>query len=192
MRKILSGWTPKLRDEKGAINIASMLMMGLGMVFLAVGFIVFPLITDATDDLLDWTCTANGSISDATFTGFTDVIGITPLLILLGFLAAGVFAMYLGIKITKGSGGETKVNLGALIMLALALVFLAVALIIMPVALESICGVLTGDGTGISDSYQGLEDILLVTPLLLLIAFVGGAVISGFFGIKKLGAGGGD
>jgi len=162
------------------------------MVFLAVGFIVFPLITDATDDLLDWTCTANGSISDATFTGFTDVIGITPLLILLGFLAAGVFAMYLGIKITKGSGGETKVNLGALIMLALALVFLAVALIIMPVALESICGVLTGDGTGISDSYQGLEDILLVTPLLLLIAFVGGAVISGFFGIKKLGAGSGD
>lgn len=178
------------KSQRGAINIAAILMMGIGMVFLAVGFIMFPIVTDATDDLLAWTCTANGSIDDSTFTGFTDVIGITPLLVLLGFVSAGVFAMYLGIKISKGAAGGTSVNIGSMIMLALAMVFIAVALIILPVALEAICTVLTGDGSGISSDYVGLEDILLVTPLILLISFVSAAVVSGFFGIKKLGGGG--
>lgn len=176
------------KAERGSINIASILMMGVGMVFIAVGFIMFPIVTSATDDLLDWTCTANASITDATFTGFTEVIGITPLLVLLGFVMAGIFAMYLGIKVAKGAAGDTSVNLGSMILLALAMVFIAIALIIMPVALEAICEVLTGDGSGISSDYTGLSDILLVTPLLLLVAFVGGAVISGFFGIKKLGS----
>jgi len=180
------------KGQKGAINIASILMMGIGMVFLAVGFIMFPIVTDATDDLLAWECSANSSITDATFTGFTQVIGITPLLVLLGFVAAGIFAMYLGIKISKGAAGGTSVNLGAMLMLALAIVFIAVALIIMPVALDGICDALNDVGADYNGSgdYTGLDSILLVTPLLLLIAFVGAAVVSGFFGIKKLGSGG--
>lgn len=176
-----------IKRKKGAINIGAMLLMGIGMVFIAVGFIMFPIVTDACQDLLDWTCTANASITDATYTGFTDVVGITPLLVLVGFIAAGIFSMYLGIKISKGAAGHTSVNIGAMILLALAMIFIAIALIIMPVALEAICTVLTGDGSGISSDFTGLEDILLVTPLMLLIAFVGGAVVSGFFGIKKLG-----
>ena len=192
--KKLSNWFAKRlmpgdKGEKGAINIASILMMGIGMVFLAVGFIMFPIVTDATDDLLAWECSANTSITDESFTGFTEVIGITPLLILLGFVAAGIFAMYLGIKISKGATGNTSVNLGAMLMLALAIVFIAVALIIMPVALDGICETYDDVLTG-SNDYTGLGDILAVTPLLLLIAFVGAAVVSGFFGIKKLGSGG--
>lgn len=177
---------PGDKGEKGAINIGSILMMGIGMVFLAVGFIMFPIVTDATDDLLDWTCSANASLTDETFTGFTEVIGITPLLVLLGFVAAGIFAMYLGIKIGKGSAGGTSVNLGAMLMLALAIIFIAVALIIMPVALDGICETYNDVNTG-SNTYTGLLDILEVTPLLLLIAFLAAAVVSGFFGIKKLG-----
>ena len=73
-------------------------------------------------------------------------------------------------------------------MLALSLIFIAIALIILPVALDGICEVLHGDGTGISSDYTGLEPILEVTPLLILISFIGGAIVSGFFGIKKLGA----
>lgn len=178
---------PGDKGEKGAINISSILMMGIGMVFLAVGFIMFPIVTDATDDLLAWECSANASITDETFTGFTEVIGITPLLVLLGFVAAGIFSMYLGIKISKGAAGDTSVNLGSMLLLALAIVFIAVALIIMPVALDGICEAYN-DVSG-SSNYTGLDSILLVTPLLLLIAFVGAAVVSGFFGIKKLGGG---
>jgi len=192
MRKwIQKHMMPGDKGEKGAINISSILMMGIGMVFLAVGFIMFPIVTDATDDLLAWTCTANSSITDATFTGFTQVIGITPLLVLLGFVAAGIFAMYLGIKIGKTAAGGTSVNLGAMLLLALAIVFIAVALIIMPVALDGICDTLNSVGADYlgSGDYTGLDQILLVTPLLLLIAFVAAAVVSGFFGIKRLGSG---
>lgn len=180
---------PGDKGEKGAINISSILMMGIGMVFLAVGFIMFPIVTDATDDLLAWECTANTSITDATFTGFTQVVGITPLLVLLGFVSAGVFSMYLGVKIGKSAAGGTSVNLGAMLLLALAIVFIAVALIIMPVALDGICS--TYNDVYDSSDYVGLSQILLISPLLILIAFVAAAVVSGFFGIKKLTTGGG-
>lgn len=176
------------KDERGELNLGGILIMGIGMVFIAVGFIIFPIVMDACDDLLAWICTANASITDATFTGFTAVVGIVPLLVLVGFLAAGVFAMYLGIKVTRGSG-STKLDLGTMIMLALAMIFIAIALIILPVVLEAICTVLTGDGSGISSSYTGLSPILLVTPLLILVSFIGGAIISGFFGIKRIGNG---
>jgi len=182
-------------DERGEVNISGILLMGIGMVFLAVGFIMFPIVTDSTDALLDWICTANTSITDATFTGFSSVVGITPLLVLVGFLAAGVFAMYLGVKISKGAAGGTSLNLGTMILLALSMVFIAIALIILPVALEAICSVLSNNsggvntGQGLNATYVGLGPILLVTPLLVLISFIGGAIVSGFFGIKKLGAG---
>lgn len=181
----------KHESERGSINIQGILMMGIGMVFIAVGFIMFPIVMDACDDLLDWTCTANASITDASFTGFTDVIGITPLLVLLGFIAAGIFAMYLGIKVTKGAAGTTHVDIGTMVLLALAMVFIAIALIIMPVALEAICEVYDEVKYQGSTDYTGLDDILGVTPLMLLISFIGGAVISGFFGLKRLGGGGG-
>lgn len=175
--------------ERGAVNIGGILLMGIGMVFLAIGFIMFPIVTDATDALLDYECADNTSITDATFTGFTEVVGITPLLVLLGFVSAAVFSMYLGVKVTKaGYGG--KVDLGTLILLALSIVFIAVALIILPVALDGICTVLHGDGAGISSDYSGLQEILEVTPLLILVSFLGGAIVSGYFGIKNLGKGG--
>ena len=182
----------KARNERGEIDIAGILLMGIGMVFLAVGFIIYPIVMDATDALLDWTCVANTSINDATYTGFTQIVGITPLLVLIGYLSAAVFTMYLGIRVMKGAA-STSLNLGTLIMLALSLIFIAIALIILPVALEGICSVISNNsagadtGQGLSADYVGLGDILLVTPLLILISFIGGAIVSGFFGIKKLG-----
>lgn len=177
-----------VRKENGAVNIASTLMMGISMVFLAVGFIMFPIVTDATDDLLAYTYSSNASITDATFTGFTAVVGITPLLVLLGFVSAAVFSMFLGIRIAKGTAGGTRIDMGGIIMLALSMVFVAVGLIIMPVTLDGIASVIHGGGSGISSSYTGLSSILHVTPLLVLISFIGGAVVSGFFGIKRLGS----
>jgi len=173
-----------VRNERGSINIGGTLLMGIGMVFLAVGFIMFPIVTDDTDDLLAYAYSANNTITDATFTGFTAVVGITPLLVLLGFLSGAVFAMYLGVKITKGAAGGTQLDLGSIMLMGLSVVFIAVALIILPVALDGISSVIHGGGTGISSSYTGLSPVLLVTPLLILISFLGGAVVSGFFGIK--------
>jgi len=95
--------------------------------------------------------------------------------------------MFLGVKVMKGGSGETKLDLGSLLMLGIYLIFIAIALIILPVALDGICSVLHGGGHGINSAYVGLEPILLVTPLLILISFIAGAVITGFFGIKRIG-----
>lgn len=181
-------WLPQIRDEKGEIDIGGIMIMGIAMIFLAVGFIMFPIVTNATDDLLAYSYSANASITDATYTGFTQVIGITPLLVLIGYLVASVFTMFLGIQVIRGAASRAKVDLGQLVLLALSIVFIAVALIIMPVALDGISSVVHGGGSGISSSYSGLEPILLVTPLLILVSFLGGAVVSGYFGIKRLGA----
>ncbi len=177
----------QMRKERGAMDVGGILLMGIGMVFLAVGFIMFPIVTTSTDALLAYEYSANTSITDATFTGFTAVIGITPLLVLVGYISAAVFSMFLGVKIVRGGEGGTKLDMGSLLMLGISLIFIAIALIILPVALDGISSVISGDGAGINSAYTGLEPILLVTPLLILISFLAGAVISGFFGIKRLG-----
>ena len=178
-----------LREERGAIDVGGILLMGIGMVFLAVGFIMFPIVTTATDSLLAYQYSGNATITDASFTGFTAVIGITPLLVLIGYLSAAVFSMFLGVKVMRGGEGSTHLDLGSLLMLGVSLIFIAIALIILPVALDGIASVLHGGGSGISSSYTGLSAIMHVTPLLILISFLSGAVISGFFGIKRLGGG---
>lgn len=173
-------------NERGEMNIGGILLMGIGMVFLAVGFIMFPIVTTSTDSLLAYEYSGNTSITDASYTGFTAVIGITPLLVLIGYLSAAVFAMFLGVKVMRSGTGSTSLNLGNLLMLGISMIFIAIALIILPVALDGISSVLHGGGSGISSSYTGLSAIILVTPLLILISFLSGSVISGFFGIKRI------
>ena len=180
--------------ERGAIDIGGILIMGIGMVFLAVGFIIYPIVMTACDDLLGYAGTgynvsATVSCNATYFTGFIPVVGITPLLILVGFLSAGVFAMYLGVQVMKGGAGGTKIDLGTMLLLGISMIFIAIGLIILPVALDGICTVFDNSGAYLSASYTGLGPILRVTPLLLLISFVSGAVISGYFGLKRIGAG---
>ena len=172
-----------MRSERGDMDIGAILIMGIGMIFLAVGFIIYPIILTATDALLAYECTDNATVDAAYFTGFTAIVGITPLLVLIGFLSAAVFSMYLGVKIMKSGTGGTKLDLGTMLLLGLSMIFIAIGLIILPVVLDAICDVLT---PGLSSSYTGLGPILRVTPLLILISFIASAVVSGFFGVKKL------
>ena len=174
------------RNERGEIDIGGILVMGIGMVFLAVGFIMYPIVMTATDALLAYSYTTNATCQASYFTGFTPIVGITPLLVLIGYLSAAVFAMYLGVQIMRGGAGGTKLDLGTMLLLGISLIFIAIGLIILPVTLDAICSVIHGGGAGINASYTGLSPILLVTPLLVLVSFIAGAVISGFFGIKKL------
>jgi hypothetical protein len=176
------------RDQNGKIDIGGILIMGIGMVFLAVGFIMYPIVISATDALLAYSCTTNATVNAAYFTGFTPIVGITPLLVLIGFLAAAVFAMYLGVQLMKGGAVGTRLDLGTMLLLGISLIFIAIGLIILPVTLDGICTVIHGGGAGISSSYTGLSPILRVTPLLVLISFIAGAVLSGFFGLRRLGS----
>lgn len=186
LNKILNWLAPSAKGQRGAVDIGGILMMGISMVFLAVGFILFPIVTDATDGLLAYTYTGNITVTDATYTGFTAVVGITPLLVLLGFLSAAVFSMFMGVKISKGQA-SAKLDPGAIVMLGLSMVFVAIGLIILPVALDGISSIIAGDATGpMSTTYTGLSSILHVTPLLILISFLSGAVLTGFFGMKKM------
>lgn len=175
-----------IKGQRGNINIGGILLMGIAMVFLAVGFIIYPIVTTATDTLLAYEFSTNITNNAALFTGFVPVIGITPLLILIGYLTASVFTMFLGIRVAKG-GGSTKLDLGAILLLSISMIFIAIGLIILPVALDGISTVLHGGGSGINAAYVGLQPILLVTPLLILISFISGSVISGFFGIQRVG-----
>jgi len=181
-KKFLELWARR-HDERGEIDIGAILIMGIGMVFIAVGFIIYPIVITATDALLDYTCTACSTVDAAYFTGFTAIVGIVPLLVLIGYLSAGIFSMYLGVKIMK-EGGSTSLDLGTLLLLGISMIFIAIGLIILPVVLDAICSIIN---SGISTSYTGLSPILLVSPLLLLISFVAAAVVTGFFGIKRLG-----
>ena len=182
-----------MRSERGELDIGGILVMGIGMVFLAIGFIIYPIIMTATDALLIYDSSLNVSATVACnstyFTGFTAIVGITPLLILIGFLSAAVFAMYLGVKVMKGGSGGTKLDLGTMLLLGISLIFIAIGLIILPVALAGICTIFDNSGAYLSATYVGLGPILRVTPLLILISFVSGAVISGFFGLKRIGSG---
>lgn len=176
--------------QRGAIDIGGILLMGIGMVFLAVGFIMFPIVTTATDDIIAWHCAANATWGIEEFTGFEPIVAVTPLLVLVGYLSAAVFAMYLGVRMMKGgAAGGTKLDLGTSLLLGISLIFIAIGLIILPVILDAICAMLTGAEILDATVYTGLIPILEVTPLLVLISFVAAAVVTGFFGLRRLGGG---
>jgi hypothetical protein len=182
LRKVVNFFTGR---EKGEINIAGLMMMGIAMIFVAVGFIIYPVITDATDTILAYVYSGNNTITDASFTGLTSVTGIVPLIVLIGFLTAGVISGFMGYKMVKGGGGG-GINLGSLLMLGIGMIFIAVGLIIFPVIMDGVASVLHGGGHGIAATYTGLSSVLLVTPLIVLTAFLAGGVVSSFFGIKGM------
>lgn len=175
-----------LFKEEGAMNIAGIMMLGISMVFLAIGFIFLPISTTAAQALLDYAYTSCTSITDATYTGYTSVVGITPLLILVGFLSAAVVSGMMGIRIMKGA--DYKADPGSLMLLGLSIVFIAIGLIIEPVMLDGISSVYYNSGSGISASFTGYSSILLISPMLIHLAFLSAAVLSGFFGLKRIGA----
>lgn len=174
-----------LKDDSGQVNLGAIMMMGISFVFIAVGAVLFPNITDATDTILDYAYTTNTSITDATFTGLTAITGITPTLALLGYLAVAVLSGYMGVKVMR-SEASVNISPGNLLMLAVSLVFFAIGLYIFPTALDGFASIVHGGGNGISSSYTGLSPLVLIAPMLLLITFVAGTVISGYFGVKSL------
>ncbi len=176
-----------MKSEKGGVNIGTILMMAVGMIFISVGFIMFPNITTACTALLAYSYTANPAITDATFTGLTTTIGIFPLLTLLGFVSVAVISGFMGVRIAQGEG-NARLSVGGFLLLGISLVFIALGLYIFPVLLDGVASVAHGGGAGISGSFTGLSPIVLMSPMLVLLGYLVATVVSGFFGIKVIGA----
>lgn len=173
------------KGERGAVNIGTILMMAIGMIFLAVGMIMFPQVTSACTALLAYAYTACTAITDATYTGLTTTIGIFPLLTLLGYVAVAVISGFMGVRIAQGEGSG-KLSVGGFLMLGISLVFIALGLYIFPVLLDGVSAVVYGGGSGISASFTGLSSVVLMTPMLVLLGYLVATVITGFFGIRAM------
>lgn len=170
-------------SERGEMNIGGILMMSIGMVFLAIGFIFFPISTSSASTLLTWVYTANTTITHATFTGYDAVVGVTPILILVGFLSAAVITGFLGFKVMK-EGSSAGFSPGNLMMMGMSIIFISIGLIIEPVMLGGVAAVISAGTNG----FTGLTSLITVAPLLVHVGFLAASVFSGFFGIKSLAA----
>jgi hypothetical protein len=157
------------------------LILGISLIFMSVGFIMFGQVTDASTGILNWSYTANASIDTDFFTGLTAITGITPLLALLGYVTICVLTGFMGIKVIRGSG-EAKITPGGVLLLAIGLIFFAVGLRIFPVALDGIAYIVNSD----LSAFTGLEAVALIVPTLLLLGYVAATVLSGYFGMKSL------
>lgn len=165
------------------INIGQIIMFAIGFVFMGVGFSMLPTVLAACDAILAYAYTSNVSITDSTYTGLTSMTGLTPLLMVLGYVSVAVISGFMGIKIGRHEA-SARLNVAGILLLGIALVFFAVGLYVFPIALDGISATLHNGGGGISASYTGFSNFLLLSPMLMLLGFVTGTVVLGFFGIK--------
>lgn len=161
------------------------MLMSIGFIIAAVGLIFYPNVTDACTTLLAYEYSSNTSITDATYTGLTTTIGIFPLLTLLGYIAVVFIGMFMGIKLMSNEG-STKFSLGGILLSGIAMIFISLGLNIFPVMLDAISAIVHGGGTGISSAFTGLSSIVLMLPMIGMLSFVTGTVVSGFFGIRLM------
>ena len=174
--------------QRGSVDPAGMMLIAIGLIFLSVGMIIYPIVFDATDSVFSWH-SANYSAgppqvgyTTADFTGLNPILGIFPLLVLLGFVVEAVLNGIMGIQVMKGSGSG-GINPAALMMQSIGLIFLAVAMIVYPITLDGISAILTGLATA-TGIYTGIGSFAPVVPLLVLLAIIVAGVMASFFGIK--------
>jgi len=170
-----------LASERGEVNLAGMMMIAVAVIFIAVGFIIYPIIMDGTDGIINYVNADNASCTVDDFTGLGAVAGITPLIALLGFVTAACITGFFGFQSLRGGGGGSMHPKG-IMMLGIGQIFIAVMLIIFPVILDAICPLIMGD----LSAYTGLEPILQVTPMIVLTLGIIGTIMGQYFGTKAL------
>ena len=176
-----------LRDERGAVNMQGFIFVAIGLIMVAVGFIIFPIVVTGTDAILSY---ADGALSNhvftaANFTGLTSVAALTPLLVLLGFIVSTVLVGFMGVQTFRGAA-EYEGNPAQYLLLGVGMIFIAVALIIFPILLDGIVSAWDAvlDST-YSAQYTGLTGFIPIAPLLALVGTIFIGVVSEYFGIKK-------
>jgi hypothetical protein len=164
-------------------NITAILFLALSLCFVGIGVMFFGQVTDATDEVLAYTYSGNGTITDASFTGLTSIIGMAPMLVFLGYLSVAVIGGFLGYKIFKGEKSG-KMSPSGLILMGISIVFIGLGFRFIPIALDGFAYILHGGGSGINSAYTGLESIVKMGPMLLTLGYIAATVLSGFFGMK--------
>jgi len=80
----------------------SMVSMVMGIIAIAIAFVVFPIVLDATSGILTHT-------SIASFTGLESIAKVAPLIVFVGLIAGGGFGLFQGVKgMREKSGGKRK------------------------------------------------------------------------------------
>jgi hypothetical protein len=160
--------------------------MAIGLIFIAVGFIIYPIIISGTDGILAWTATISGkSFATSNFTGMSAVVPIVPLIVILGFIVATVLAGYMGVQVFRGNE-QGDVNPATYLLQGVGMIFIAIALIVFPIIMT---GVATAWASILSSanvsSYSAVVGFLPVAPLLALVGTVFIGVCSEYFGLRK-------
>ena len=70
---------------------SNMLWMGLGLVMVAVSFIIFPIVIDGADAIR-----TAGNVSQ--YTGLSSLVSIGPTLVFVGLLFGGVVSTFFGVR----------------------------------------------------------------------------------------------
>ncbi|MBA7604401.1 hypothetical protein ES703_11521 [subsurface metagenome] len=68
----------------------SILAMVMGIIAIAIAFVIFPVVMDAVS-----TITTHADIAE--YTGLASIAKVAPLIVFVGLLASGGFAMYKGV-----------------------------------------------------------------------------------------------
>lgn len=132
------------------MNNQKVLTIGLGVIFMAVGFLMFPFLLTICDSLLNYVYAFDSSIKADTFTGFIPVVSIIPLLVLVAFLA---LSLYTWLSIGKET---SSINLSTTLVLVVGIVLIPIGLAIVPVIMDGIATAMLNIATpyNVGTSYQ--------------------------------------
>ena len=75
----------------------------VGLVLIAVAFIIFPIVLTGAGEITGWTG-ANASENITQFTGLEPMVKVGPLLIFIGLLAGGGILTFTGVRAGTGRG----------------------------------------------------------------------------------------
>lgn len=83
---------PSFRDsQSGAVNIANIMLLGIGMIFMGIGAFFIPVMIEGFEE-------ARTAANVSQYTGLSSIIEIGPTIIVLGFIVAGGVVGFMGIK----------------------------------------------------------------------------------------------
>ena len=148
----------------------------MGLIMIAIAFILFPIVITGTETILAWT-TTGGNSTLATFTGLSSVVGIAPMMIFVFVVFGGIGMTSVG-AFRSAKTGKTGMNL------LLSLIMLAIAFVVYPIVLDGADTILSD--ANIAD-YTGLSSIAAIAPLLVFVAMLfAGIGIGGYTGYRAV------
>lgn len=76
------------------MSIGGFLLLGISLVFISLGLNIFPVLLDAVSSVVH----GGGHGISSSFTGFSPIVLMSPMLVILGFLMAAVIGGYFGVR----------------------------------------------------------------------------------------------